>query len=174
MAMSRGKQTEPQSQLMEHALTLKKMDSCSDEISELNKFQCFPLFSVLLALDSPTVTLLSLDIEGAEFEVFRSLPWDRVDIEVIVTELVHAGELFPGSRLEVIKFLESKNYQYIGNLYDDIFVRKDLLGVKYQIDIQKAEQMFEQFSSEILIEREDILEKCLGRSDWLNEVIFEE
>ena len=57
------------------------------------EFQCFPLFSVLLALDSPTVTLLSLDIEGAEFEVFRSLPWDKVDIEVIVTELVHAGEV---------------------------------------------------------------------------------
>ena len=171
--MSRGEQTETQSQLMEHALTLKKMDSCSDEISELNKFQCFPLFSVLLALDSPTVTLLSLDIEGAEFEVFRSLPWDKVDIEVIVTELVHAGEMGPGSRLEVIEFLESKNYQYIGNLYDDIFVRKDLIGVKYQIDIQIAEQMFEQFSSEVQIEREDILDKCLGRSDWLNEVLFD-
>ena len=157
---------------MKHALG--NFDSCSLSTRELTKFQCFPLFPVLLALDNPTVTLLSLDIEGAEFEVFRSLPWDKVDIEVIVTELVHAGELFPGSRLEVIEFLESKNYQYIGNLYDDIFVRKDLLGVKYQIDIQKAEQMFEQFSSEVLIEREDILEKCLGRSDWLNEVRFEE
>ena len=31
--------------------------------------QCFPLYSFLLALDSPTVNLLSLDIEGAEFEV---------------------------------------------------------------------------------------------------------
>ena len=145
-----------------------------DDISEFTKFQCFPLFSVLLALDSPTVTLLSLDIEGAEFEVFRSLPWDKVDIEVILTELVHAGELGPGSRLEVIEFLKSKNYQYIGNLYDDIFVRKDLIGAKYQVDIRMAEQMFEQFSSEVLIEREDILDKCLGRSDWLNEVLFEE
>ena len=105
--------------------------------------------------------------------MFRSLPWDKVDLEVIVTELVHAGEMGPGSRLEVIEFLESKNYQYIGNLYDDIFVRKDLIGVKYQIDIQMAEQMFEQFSSEVQIEREDILDKCLGRSDWLNEVLFD-
>ena len=64
--------------------------------------------------------------------------------------------------------------QYIGNLYDDIFVRKDLIGVKYQIDIRMAEQMFEQFSSEVLIEREDILDKCLGRSDWLNEILLEE
>ena len=172
MAMSRGEKAKTQSTFLEHSLG--KKDSCRDDISEFTKFQCFPLFSVLQALDSPTVTLLSLDIEGAEFEVFRSLPWDKVDIEVIVTELVHAGEMGPGSRLEVIEFLESKNYQYIGNLYDDIFVRKDLIGVKYQIDMRMAEQMFEQFSSEVLIEREDILDKCLGRSDWLNEVFFEE
>ena len=31
--------------------------------------QCFPLYSLLLAVGNPTVNLLSLDIEGAEFEV---------------------------------------------------------------------------------------------------------
>ncbi len=30
--------------------------------------QCFPLYSILLALDNPTVDLLSLDIEGAELQ----------------------------------------------------------------------------------------------------------
>ena len=69
------------------------MDGITQEKDDGQEFQCFPLFSLLLALDSPTVTLLSLDIEGAEFEVFRSLPWDKVDIEVILTELVHAGEV---------------------------------------------------------------------------------
>ena len=69
------------------------MNGITQEKDDGQEFQCFPLYSVLLALDSPTVTLLSLDIEGAEFEVFRSLPWDKVDIEVIVTELVHAGEV---------------------------------------------------------------------------------
>ena len=53
--------------------------------------------------------------------------------------------------------------------------KKMFAGNKYEkLWTQKAEQMFEQFSSEVLIEREDILEKCLGRSDWLNEVRFEE
>ena len=36
---------------------------------EHQSLQCFPLYSFLLALDNPTVHLLSLDIEGAEFEV---------------------------------------------------------------------------------------------------------
>ena len=80
-----------------------------EEEEGVSKFQCFPLVSVLMALTNegpesgsrdhsrpirgPRVNLLSLDIEGAEFEVFKTIPWDKVDIEVIVTELVHAGEV---------------------------------------------------------------------------------
>ena len=30
----------------------------------------------------PKVNYLSLDIEGAEFQVLRSIPWNLVDIEV--------------------------------------------------------------------------------------------
>ena len=32
--------------------------------------QCFPLYSVLMAIGNPTVDYFSLDIEGAEFQVF--------------------------------------------------------------------------------------------------------
>ncbi len=35
------------------------------------KVQCFPLYSVLLALGNPTVDIFSLDIEGAELQVLR-------------------------------------------------------------------------------------------------------
>ena len=45
--------------------------------------QCFPLYSLLLAsAGHVTVNYLSLDIEGAEFEVLKTIPWDKVDIEV--------------------------------------------------------------------------------------------
>ena len=44
--------------------------------------QCFPLLSILTALDSPTVNLFILDIEGYELAVLRALPWDKLDIEV--------------------------------------------------------------------------------------------
>lgn len=42
--------------------------------------QCFPLYSMLLAVGNPTVDYMSLDIEGAELAVLRSIPWDKVDI----------------------------------------------------------------------------------------------
>ena len=40
------------------------------------------LLSLLLALNNPKVNYFSLDIEGAELQVLRSVPWHLVDIEV--------------------------------------------------------------------------------------------
>ena len=46
------------------------------------KIQCFPLYSLLLAMGNPTVHYLILDIEGAELQVLRTVPWEQVDIQV--------------------------------------------------------------------------------------------
>ena len=78
--------------------------------------QCFPLYSILLALDNPTVHYLSLDIEGAEYQVLQHLPWDKVDIEVLGVELVYAGVVFPGTRQQVHQFIKEKGYEYEGTL----------------------------------------------------------
>ena len=50
------------------------------------KFSFF--FSLLLALGNPKVNYLSLDIEGAELQVLRSVPWHLVDIEVLEENLL--------------------------------------------------------------------------------------
>ncbi len=42
------------------------------------RVQCFPLYSVLLALGNPVVDYFSLDIEGAEFPVLKTVPFDKV------------------------------------------------------------------------------------------------
>ena len=65
-----------------------------------------------------------------------------VDIEVIVTELIHAGAVFPGTRLDIIEYLDSVGYQYMGNLFDDFFIRKDLLGTKYNPDFRYAHLIY--------------------------------
>ena len=86
---------------------------------------------------------------------------------MIVTELVHAGEVFPGTRLEIIEFLESQNYVYIGNMFDDIFVRKDLLGTKYKFDLELAKEMFPLFLKERELDPADIIETFVVY--WQNE-----
>ena len=40
--------------------------------------ECYPLYSLLLAMDQTRVDFLSLDIEGAELAVLRTVPWDKV------------------------------------------------------------------------------------------------
>ena len=48
--------------------------------------------------------------------MLKTVPWDRVDIEVISIELEHAGEVFEGSREEVHSFMKSVGYEYDGTL----------------------------------------------------------
>ena len=62
------------------------------------------------------IFFFSLDIEGAEYEVLKTVPWDKVDIEVLLIELIHAGSLFKGSREEIHQFLSSKDYVYLGSI----------------------------------------------------------
>ena len=78
--------------------------------------QCFPLYSLLMALGNPTVNYFSLDIEGAEFLVLQSIPWDKVDIEVMGIELEHAGKVFPGTREEIHHYLRELSYHYVGTV----------------------------------------------------------
>ena len=72
--------------------------------------QCFPLYSLLLATvgTNTTVNYLSLDIEGAELLVLQTLPWDKLDIEVMTIETAHAGEVFPGTTEDIRQFLLDK------------------------------------------------------------------
>jgi len=97
--------------------------------------QCFPLYSLILATGNRTVNYLSLDIEGAEFLVLQTIPWDKVDIEVISLETNHVGEVFPGSQREVREYLEERGYVLAATVeIDDIFVRRDLYEGKYAPD----------------------------------------
>ena len=75
------------------------------------RVQCFPLFSVLMALGNPTVHYFSLDIEGAELmgvyfqvnnipknnfnlvkQVLKTLPLHKVDIKIFDIEMNHIDE----------------------------------------------------------------------------------
>ena len=77
--------------------------------------QCFPLYSLLTAAagEDITVNYLSLDIEGAELQVLQTLPWDKVDIEVITVETAHAGEIFPGTIQDIRQYLEEVGYVHV-------------------------------------------------------------
>jgi Methyltransferase FkbM domain len=44
--------------------------------------QCLPLWSLLLALNRTTIDYFSLDVEGSELAVLKTIPFDKIDIKV--------------------------------------------------------------------------------------------
>lgn len=89
------------------------------------KVQCFPLYSVLLAMGNPKVDYFSLDIEGAEMPVLRTIPWDKVDISVVEIEMNHLGKVFDGSAEDLKSFMKKNGYKFKGMVeIDGIFVKK--------------------------------------------------
>ena len=95
---------------------MKKKDSRKDEI----KVQCFPLYSILLALNQTNVDYFSLDIEGDELQVLKTIPFDDLNIKVMTVEVNHPRS----RRAEVRAYMESRGHQYVMKIHIDlVFVR---------------------------------------------------
>ncbi|KAI9561198.1 hypothetical protein GHT06_012154 [Daphnia sinensis] len=45
------------------------------------KVQCFPFYSVLLAVGRTNVDFFSLDVEGHELKILKTIPWHKVNIK---------------------------------------------------------------------------------------------
>lgn len=48
----------------------------------LIEVQCFPFYSILLAVGVTQVDFLSLDVEGHELKILKTIPWRKLDIKV--------------------------------------------------------------------------------------------
>ncbi|KAF2368423.1 Methyltransferase FkbM [Trinorchestia longiramus] len=97
---------------------------------DYQQVQCFPLYSFLLATNLTSVDYFSLDVEGQELNVLKTVPWSRVDIKVVSVEYRHVVE----GKDAVTAYLAEQGYQsYVdvpdsfGHPSDTVFVRKDLL-----------------------------------------------
>ena len=86
--------------------------SFQEKSAKTMTLQCVPLYTLLLAMDNPTVHWFILDIEGAEFQVLQTIPWSLVDIEMISVETDLAGLIHPGSRQEIIDYMKSNGYEH--------------------------------------------------------------
>ncbi|XP_071514184.1 protein Star-like [Panulirus ornatus] len=78
--------------------------------------QCFPLTTHLLALNVTTIDLLSLDMQGGEWEVIRGLPLEKVLVRSM------AVEHFPGSETDrkgakfdqaFVRYMEGLGYRLV-------------------------------------------------------------
>ncbi|XP_068219302.1 protein Star-like [Palaemon carinicauda] len=87
--------------------------------------QCLPLDTLLLALNVSTVDFLSLDIQGREKDVLRTVPFSKINIRVIVVEIVEENVDH-----DFLDFMQRSGYVLVNEntvprLQDQFYVRKD-------------------------------------------------
>ena len=76
----------------------------------------------------------SLDVEGSELQILKSIPFQEIDIKVIDVEVNHLGEVFPGSWEDILNYLKTQGYEFHMNIafkgisfLDAVFVKKGFL-----------------------------------------------
>uniref|UniRef100_A0A182IV91 Methyltransferase FkbM domain-containing protein n=1 Tax=Anopheles atroparvus TaxID=41427 RepID=A0A182IV91_ANOAO len=71
-----------------------QINSVLDEETEWfhPRVKCFPVYTLMLAVNRTSIDLLSLGCHGQELQILQTIPFDRVHIKVISIHLVHYYE----------------------------------------------------------------------------------
>ena len=97
----------------------------------VSEVPCFPLESMLLALNTTHVDYWSLDVEGFELDILKTVPFDRLDITVLSVEYIHGRS----GKNAYKEFMEANGYKVHKDIHynrpeitlyveDYIFVKK--------------------------------------------------
>lgn len=105
-------------------------------IHYLSSIQCFPIYSILLAIGQKTVDYFSLDVEGSEPAVLRSIPFDKVDIKLLTIQWIHCGKKVIRDILEPAGYHLAKEIEadviYVKILKTlQIFIKMETRGTKH-------------------------------------------
>ncbi|XP_053380145.1 uncharacterized protein LOC123554315 [Mercenaria mercenaria] len=71
--------------------------------------QCFPLYSILLAMNQLTVDYFSLDVEGLEVGILNNIPHDKVKIRTISIEY----DKVDGGAEKLKTLMKEKGYKFL-------------------------------------------------------------
>jgi hypothetical protein len=80
---------------------------------DLHYVQCLPLGDILVAMNFTHVNYLSLDVEGLEYDVLESIPYDKIKIDYVSAEYLHVEQ---GQDI-MIRMMQSKGYVLLEKLY---------------------------------------------------------
>ncbi|XP_066957776.1 protein Star-like [Macrobrachium rosenbergii] len=88
------------------------------ETSRTIRVKSFPFYSILSALDVTFIDVLNLDIEGFEFKVLKTIPFDKIKLGIMIVEHLN----IPEPKAELVKFMTDLGYAKIHeNKLDYIF-----------------------------------------------------
>ena len=71
-------------------------------------------------------SFFSLDVEGLEFEILKTIPFDKLDIHVMSVEFKHN----PQGKEELLRYVESKGYKMVNEVHAEHNWANDFIFVK--------------------------------------------
>jgi hypothetical protein len=105
----------------------------SDVSGKQIRVQCFPIFSLLSAINVKTVDYFSLDVEGHEYQVLLTIPFDQIYIKVLSVEYIHDKE---GQR-EIVNFMEGKDYRVAASVTNRNNLANDIIFVHKSVPVSE-------------------------------------
>jgi len=94
-----------------------------DEFVSEGEVECFPILSLLSAINVTTVDFFSLDVQGHEYKILKVIPFDKIDIKVLLVEWVFDPEGADAMR----DLMTGNGYNVVVKTdMDFIFTKRDL------------------------------------------------
>ncbi|CAH1781981.1 unnamed protein product, partial [Owenia fusiformis] len=88
-------------------------NSCLSPFPYPSKVDCFTLYSFMLALNRTVIDFFSLDVEGSELPILKTIPFDKLTIKALTVEFVH-GQGDP--KADIVDYLKQFNYVHKGTV----------------------------------------------------------
>uniref|UniRef100_A0A182W727 Methyltransferase FkbM domain-containing protein n=1 Tax=Anopheles minimus TaxID=112268 RepID=A0A182W727_9DIPT len=131
-----------------------QINSVLDEETEWfhPRVKCFPVYTLMLAVNRTSIDLLSLGCHGQELQILQTIPFDRVHIKVISIHLVHYYEedemiIDVDEYVQSIgRFLMSKSYKLVRSM-DRNFIYQHLSVLSAAKQRQRQQQQQQSFSA---------------------------
>ncbi|XP_046638633.1 protein Star-like [Daphnia pulicaria] len=110
-----------------HGAVNNNIDANNDKIYEV---QCFPLYSILLAVGRTDIDYFGLDVEGSEYKILRTVPWHKVYIKTMTVEWNHTPEGEPA----ITRLME-----------DNKFIKFGLISMPYSREVVYVRDFLDEY-----------------------------
>ncbi|KAL3870227.1 hypothetical protein ACJMK2_038304 [Sinanodonta woodiana] len=109
---------------------------------------CFPLYSIMLAMNRSSIDYFGLDVEGNELLVLQTIPFNDLDIKSLSAECLNRNDSGRENAVAVRTYLESRGFICNGVIgpsrthgcfaEDLVFLKKDLASKELKCELVKS------------------------------------
>ena len=99
-------------EILVNVLAAGQGSKITDQGAGAFRVPCFTFSSIMSAFKLQSIDYFSLDVEGFELAVLKTIPFDAYDIKTMSIEYKHS----PGGKKPILDFMLSKNYSLLADI----------------------------------------------------------